>query len=230
MNKYKTSVSLFFFIILLFSFVMSCDHGQIGGADISYNYIPGDEIFEERMAFFNGVWYSYYAGRQLDSYRIHKWEDLITNDEYMESIEDAFPDFFSPSPVTYVSNLTPGNDDYILRYGGSYIGLVRGINIFNEDLGRGAIIIEYFEATPDRLLSGSKDEMRSSKPFFGIYFRVIGNDTVQMANSIDTAAMRERKPYYTEQASLLEAFDKFTVENEAEFITWGVVYPQVREK
>jgi len=51
-----------------------------------------------------------------------------------------------------------------------------------------------------------------------------------MANAVDLAALYAGKPYYTEKGTLQEAIDANTVENEAEFISWGVVIPQDREK
>jgi hypothetical protein len=50
-----------------------------------------------------------------------------------------------------------------------------------------------------------------------------------MANAVDLAAMYAGKPYYTEKATLDEAIAANSVENEAEFISWGVVIPQDRE-
>jgi hypothetical protein len=47
---------------------------------------------------------------------------------------------------------------------------------------------------------------------------------------VDLAALYRGKKYYTETATLDEAVEKNTVENEAEFISWGVVIPQDREK
>jgi hypothetical protein len=50
-----------------------------------------------------------------------------------------------------------------------------------------------------------------------------------MANPVDLAAMYAKNHYYTEQGTLVEAVGVFDVENEAEFISWGVVFPQDRE-
>ena len=58
---------------------------------------------------------------------------------------------------------------------------------------------------------------------------MLDTDTVQMANAVDLAALYAGKKYYTEQASLQEAIALNTVENEAEFISWGIVIPQQRE-
>ncbi|MDR2517655.1 MAG: hypothetical protein LBC88_09790, partial [Spirochaetaceae bacterium] len=67
------------------------------------------------------------------------------------------------------------------------------------------------------------------RPFFGVYYRMLDADTVQMANAVDLAALYAGEKYYTEQATLHEAIALNTVENEAEFISWGIVIPQERE-
>jgi hypothetical protein len=51
-----------------------------------------------------------------------------------------------------------------------------------------------------------------------------------MANAVNLAAMYKGESYYTETEHLLEAVAKNTAENEAEFVSWGVVIPQGREK
>ena len=230
------------------SLFWSCDYGKIGGADKSDTYYPKDEVFEERMNFLSGVWYSHYAGiGRLDSYRIRKWSDLTTADQ--KKIMNFFhinPDV--DSPRTYATQDTPKNSDYVLLYDGTvygrqddddsddtehfgsgYMGLVRAINLFYDNKNRGAVIIEYFEGA-DPLWLSRQGLTRGEKPFFGVYYRVIDSNTVQMANAIDLAAMYAGKFYYTEKRTLQEAVDANTVENEAEFISWGVVIPQDRER
>jgi hypothetical protein len=51
-----------------------------------------------------------------------------------------------------------------------------------------------------------------------------------MANAVDLEALYKGKKYYTEKATLQVAVESNTVENEAEYIAWGVVIPQDREK
>jgi hypothetical protein len=51
-----------------------------------------------------------------------------------------------------------------------------------------------------------------------------------MANAVDLAALYAGKRYYTEKGTLAEAIAANSVENEAEFISWGNVTPQMREK
>jgi hypothetical protein len=115
------------------------------------------------------------------------------------------------------------------------MGLVRAINIFNGNINRGAIIIEYFEKADPSWLSDPNGYSwqgleAGEKPFFGIYYRVLEPDVVQMANAVDLAAMYAGEIYYTEKGTLQEAIDFNSVENEAELISWGVVIPQDREK
>ncbi|MDR2798895.1 MAG: hypothetical protein LBB80_11185, partial [Treponema sp.] len=62
------------------------------------------------------------------------------------------------------------------------------------------------------------------------YYRVLDNGTIQMANAVNLENLYAGKPYYTETQTFQEAIDCNTVENEAEFISWGVVIPQDREK
>jgi hypothetical protein len=108
-----------------------------------------------------------------------------------------------------------------------YIGIVRAVNIFNNDPTRGAIIIEYFKGGCP---TWDVDIAYGQRPFFGIYYRELSADIVQMANAVDLAALYAGQKYYTEQLTLNEAIELNTVENEAEFISWGVVIPQDREK
>jgi hypothetical protein len=231
-------------------------YGQLGGADLTGTCWPGDPEFEERMAFLSGVWYSHYAGiGRLDGYRAGKWgygdrdfRGLIQNSGKI----GLFPEFDAgPGGYDTVTGATARlNGDWFMFYddtvygetdeggGGNggfedviggrsrYIGIVRAINIFNGDRDRGAIIIEYLKGcTPT--WGGLGDERH---PFFGIYYRVLGPDVVQMANAVDLAALYDGRPYFTETATLDEAIAANTVENEAEFISWGVVIPQDRER
>jgi hypothetical protein len=111
---------------------------------------------------------------------------------------------------------------------GSFMSVVRAINIFNNDKNRGAIIIEYFENAEAKWLERQGLEP-GERPFYGIYYRVLEQNLVQMANAIDFAALYNGVIYCTEQKTLEDAINLNTVENEAEFINWGVVIPQDRE-
>ena len=244
-------IPLLFIFYYLF-IISSCDYGQLGGADQTSSFYPGDPVFEERLNFICGVWYSRYAGiGRLDGYRIRKWSELTAADKI--KMQALFPAFNISSPKTYSTQDTPGNDDYILFYddtvygqqddesegqetwGFGYIGVVRAINIFNDNKDRGAIIIEYFEkADPEWLYDPDGYAWQGlapgEKPFFGIYYRVLEPNVVQMANAVDLAALYAGKLYHVEKKTLMEAVDFNSVENEAELISWGVVIPQQREK
>jgi len=250
MKRFINTTVLFCAVIFLF---WSCDYGKLGGADQTGTYYPDDAVFIERMNFMCGLWYSNYPGiGRLDGYRIRKWSDLTSADK--AKIMSLFPTLNIASPKTYSEKIVPKNSDYIFLYddtsygqdgddsastdgnwGFAYMGLVRAINIFNGDKDRGAIIIEYFEETDPNWLwdpdgYAYQNLARGEKPFFGIYYRVLSHDVIQMANAINLEALYAGKPYYTEKATLDEAIDANSVENEAEFISWGVVIPQDREK
>jgi len=253
-NREKGPVLTLFLVICYLLFVISsCDYGKLGGADQTVTYYPGNAVFTERMNFLCGVWYSHYAGiGRLDGYRIRKWGELSAADK--AKAQSLFTAMNISNLKTYSSKKVPQNNDYILIYddtvygqsddassatdgnwGFAYMGLVRAINIFNEDKNRGSIIIEYFEeADPNWLWDPNgyayQGLAKGEKPFFGIYYRVLTPDIVQMANAVDLAALYAGERYYTEKGTLDEAIDANGVENEAEFISWGVVIPQDRDK
>jgi hypothetical protein len=234
---------------LLFAVLFSsCDYGKLGGADQTGTYYPGETVFEERLGFLCGVWYSHYAGiGRLDGYRIRRWRDLTAADKTKAQALFLLLDINSPK--TYSGKNVPQGSDYILLYdssvygqqdgdeatvsgggGGGFMGLVRAINIFNDDIKRGAIIIEYFEGAWPRWLTEKQGLSEGEKPFFGVYYRVLSPNIVQMANAVDLAELALEHHYYTEKGTLDEAIKVNGVENEAEFISWGVVIPQDREK
>ncbi|MDR1566481.1 MAG: hypothetical protein LBS48_04255 [Treponema sp.] len=95
------------------------------------------------------------------------------------------------------------------------------VNIFNDD--------NVLMAAPPLWLDRWPESSSGQRPFFGIYYQVLNRDTVQIANAVNLAALYNGEAYYTETKTLEEAIDKNTVENEAEFISWGVVIPQDRE-
>jgi hypothetical protein len=238
----------FVLIIFIIGFLFhACDYGQLGGADQTGTYKPGDAVFEERMAFLSGVWYSHYAGiGRLDGYRIRRWSDFKAADRV--KAEALFSDIDIDNLKTWDKKDSPKPDDYVFMYdssvygeddkgsggtelsvdSGSFMGVVRAINIFNNDKNRGAIIIEYFEKAEAKWLE-RQGLSPGERPFYGIYYRVLEQNLVQMANAIDFAALYAGVLYCTEQKTLKEAINLNTVENEAEFINWGVVIPQDRE-
>jgi hypothetical protein len=236
-------VKFLIFLSVIFLF-WSCDHGQLGGADRTDTYYPADALFEERLQFLCGVWYSHnpYSDEKMDGYRIRKWSDFNNTDKVRAEALFSGINFSAGNPKTYSTQDYPQNGDYVVLFddnpsgepwGYGFMGLVRAINIFNGDKNRGAIIVEYFEGADPKWLSDPNSYSYQGlapgeKPFFGIYFKVIDSDTVQMANPLNLAAMYAGNPYYTEQGTLNGAVKKFAAENEAESIDWSVVFPQIR--
>jgi len=238
MNRMKNVILTLFAAGFLF---WSCDHGQIGGADRTDTHYPADALFEERLDFFCGTWYSYepYNNDKMDGYRIREWSTLTNADKTRVQALFSGINFNADNPKTYATQDFPQDGDYVVlfddnasgsSYGFGFMGMVRAINIFNGNKNRGSVIIEYFKNAAPLWLSETQGLTPDEKPFFGIYFRVLSTDTVQMANPVDLAGMYDKQPYYTEKGTLDEAIKTFDVENEAEFITWGVVFPQIREK
>ena len=208
---------------------------------------PLEGSFEERMAFLSGTWFSHAGGTRLDGYRIWRWSDVT--DEDREKMRIVFPALEVDSLRTY-SGQEPKDSDYILLYDDmvygqpddgegenegfegfdvGYMGLVLAVNTFNNDIERGSIIIEYFEGADPLWLSLSQGLMPGERPFFGLYYRVLTPNTVQFANTVNLAAMYAGKPYFTETKTFQEAINAFTVENEAEYVSWAFV-PHDREK
>ena len=243
MNRIKSVLLILFAAGFLF---WSCDHGQLGGADRTNTYYPTDAIFKERLEFLCGVWYSHYpySDEKMDGYRIREWSTLTTADKARAQALFSGINFNTDNPKTYSTKDHPKNGDYVILFddnpsgepwGFGYMGLVRAINIFNSNIKRGAVIIEYFDKADPLWLSDPNGYSyqglsRGQKPFFGIYFKVSNSNTVQMAHPVDLYALENTSdPYYTEQGTLNGAVKKFDVENEAEFINWGVAYPQIKE-
>jgi hypothetical protein len=220
------------------------EYGRLGGADITGRYKPRDEQFIALMENLSGVWYSHYAGiGRLDGYRIGKWEDFDTimaekkamlpqpvpAQTYGASAEPIVPAdyfvFYDSSVYGQKEDQGPSAPGWDYNFG--FCGIVRGVNLFYGRQERGAIIIEYLEGCAPQWDADIKDGQR---PFFGIYYRFLEPDRVQMANAVDLEALYNGEKYYTEKKTLQEAIDSNTVENEAEYISWGVVIPQDREK
>jgi hypothetical protein len=191
-----------------------------------------------------GVWYSHYGARRMDGYRIGLWSEIK---EVLGNKLSLFPGFDPDNPQLY-DGYAIKDDDYFLFYddtvfgeddngvGGNggweslitrYIGIVRTINIFNDNAKTGSVIIEYLEGCYPRW---SQDVLLWPLPFFGMYYRVLNPDCIQMANAVDLAALAAGKRYYTETATLQEAIVKNSAGNDSEFIAWGVVWPQDREE
>jgi hypothetical protein len=232
------------------SALFSCEdqYGKLGGADETGTFYADYDVFDvfgDTLSTLSGVWYSHYAGMgRLDGYRIGQMRDFeaLMEDSGKTAL---FPKMLRPLETYGASPFT--EDDYFVFYddtvfgqsdqgmGGNggwdglvtrYIGIVRAINVFNGDPNRGAIIIEYLSGCAPQW---DPDIKNGQRPFFGMYYRVLDHNTVQMANAVDLAALYAGKKYYTETRTLQEAVDYNTVENEAECISWGVVIPQDRE-
>jgi hypothetical protein len=231
-------------------------YGRIGGADETTTIGGGDESADQDsepgtpkdgvagiLDPWRGVWYSYYGGFRTDGYRVGLWGEIK---DRLGSKLGLFPDFDPDNPRLH-DGYTIRDEDYFIFYddtvygedesgnGGKggwegfitrYIGIVRAVNIFNGNPDTGAVIIEYLDGCYPQW---SLDVLLMPLPFFGVYYRVINPDCIQMANPVDLAALAAKKRYYTETAALEEAIAKNSAENEGEFISWGVVIPQDRE-
>jgi hypothetical protein len=232
-------------VIINFSLLITnCDapYGKLGGADLTTTYDTA-EIIERIIDRFCGKWYSFFNGLRLESYRIGRWRDresIIPPDKRVQ-----FSAFEIDAPKFREAAANIDDDEYFIFFddtvygqsadgsgggagwGSSYLGIVRVVNIFNGDRDTGAIIIEYLDGAYP---SGSAEVLNIPLPFFGIHYRVINQDSVQMANPIDLAALMAGEQYYTETATLEEAVLKNTASNNGEFITWGLVTPQERER
>jgi hypothetical protein len=231
--------------------------GKLGGADVYATGGPGGAEFERVLAGMSGVWYSHYGAARLDGYRIGKFGENGAN--FARELGPAklalFPtngdDFAAPYPLYQGDEeeaYVPGADDYYIfcddtvygqnenGQGGNggwgnlvarYAGIVRAVNVFNNDEKTGAVIVQYFKGCAP---TWSADIRNGQRPFFGMYYRVLGPDVVQMANAVGLAALNSGDEYYTETATLAEAVEKNNAVNDSEFINWGVVWPQDRER
>jgi hypothetical protein len=233
---------------LLALLVSSCGnpYGEVGGADATrtiYDLAGIAGIIEG----WQGLWYSHYGQRRLDGYIIGTWENIKTVAGDKLALFPGFdpdnPKFLNAEGRAVPANLNAG--DYFILYddtvygegedggaaaswGFGFMGIVRAVNVFNGDEGTGAVIIEYLDGAYPRWepdLFGPPP-----LPFFGIYYRVLNSDCIQMANASDLAALAAGEKHYTETASLEEAAAKNNAENSDEFVSWGVVIPQDREK
>ncbi|MDR2185508.1 MAG: hypothetical protein LBO80_07575 [Treponema sp.] len=206
---------------------------------------PPDPNLNLILSSLTGVWYSHFPGiGRLDGYRIGRWKDF---DTLMGTAKlNLFPGLQRFTYTSQTGSNVPGADDFFVFYddtvygqdddgtGGSegwemvyrYIGIVRAVNIFEDDPDRGAIIIEHLSGCAPTWDDDIKDGQR---PFFGIYYK-IDTGVVRLANTADLEAMDQGEKYYTETATLQEAIDKNTAENDSAFVVWSVVTPYEREQ
>jgi hypothetical protein len=231
--------------------------GKLGGADQYASLEPGgaETPFERILAGMSGEWYSRYGAQRLDGYRIGKFSENGKNfeQEMGEAKLKMFPtngDPFEPPYPLYQGGeaeaYLPKADDYYIVYddtvygqneegeGGNggwgdlvmrYAGIVRAVNVFNNDENTGALIVQYFVGCAP---TWSEDVRGGDLPFFGMYYRVLGENKIQMANAVGLEDLYASKKYYTETATLKEAVEKNNTVNDSEFINWGIVWPQER--
>jgi len=147
-----------------------------------------------------------------------------TNDE---NIQGALPALLRGEWVFIQPGLTTAAERYVIdetviQYGYGdgesqydFKGDIRFVSNYSEDSG--VIIIEY------------TDTERPSYPgyngnsFFGIYYRNLKTNTVQLANSINLADLSA-----PDTATLEEAIAKFTRFRMGSFVDWSVVQHQSR--
>jgi hypothetical protein len=231
--------------------------GTRGGADVSTNYDAEQSAFDGILAGMSGAWYSHYGANRLDGYRIGKFGEggenfarelgptkLALFPTNNDPLEPPYPLYQGGETEPYV----PNAEDYYLFYddtvygqddggeGGNsgwgslvmrYAGIVRAATVFNNDEKTGVIIVQYFKGCAPTWSAAIRDGQR---PFVGMYYRVRNEDVIQMANAIELAGLYTGEEYYNETATLEEAVEKNNAVNDSEFISWGVVWPQDRER
>jgi hypothetical protein len=231
--------------------------GTLGGADQYTSLEPGgaETPFERILAGMSGVWHSRYGAERLDGYRIGKFGE--NGENFAKEMGPAklalFPangDTFGPPYPLYrggeEEDYIPKADDYYLFYddtvygqneegeGGNggwgdlvmrYAGIVRAVNVFNNDEKTGAVIVQYFVGCAP---TWSADVRDGGRPFFGMYYRVMDKNKIQMANAVELENLYAGETHYTDTATLQEAIEKNNAVNDSEFISWGIVWPQER--
>jgi hypothetical protein len=154
--------------------------------------------------------------------------DFYADNGYPNGLDDAYFVFYDDTVYEYQPG-DGGNGGWgDFRMG--YVGIVKAVNTFGKDLygeDSGAVIIQYLEGC----FPNWDPDFPGPPPlsYFGVYYRVMGPDTIRMANAVNLGALAAKKKYYTERPTLQGAIELNTVENEGEFISWGVVIPQDRE-
>jgi hypothetical protein len=151
--------------------------------------------------------------------------DFPRGSDYPEGLEDAYFIFYDDT--VYESEPGDGGnggwEDLQMRY----LGIVKAVNTFNEN-GTGAVILHYLEGC----FPAWDEDFIGPPPhcYFGLYYRIRDDDAVYLANAVDLASLYAGEKYYTETATLSAAIAKNSAENGKEFISWGVVMVQERER
>jgi hypothetical protein len=229
-------------------------YGTVGGADVTDTYRSPEDI-ARHLGDCQGGWYSWYGNRLESGFVIGQWKTIDSIDQKLEvfpGFDRNDPRFLDsegvPVPAQHASASARGrrgtihDDDYFIMYDetvygqsgnsigaspgprrASYLAILRGVNIFDHDSDRGALVVEYLAGCyPDRYPFNGEPK---TLPFFGIFFRVLGRDTRQMANPIKLADRLNNRPYYTETEDLDAAFLQSAVENAVEFVDWALEPP-----
>ena len=140
------------------------------------------------------------------------------------NIQGALPDLLRGEWIYVQPGMSTPAERYIiendtLQYIGyadgdtNYKGEIRFVSNYRADSG--VIIIEYTESPTYDGHNGNS--------FFGVYYRNLKYDTVQIANAIDPDGVSS-----PDTATLEEAIGKFTRLNMGNYVNWGVVQPQRR--
>jgi hypothetical protein len=232
-----SKIFLTLYLILSTLYLVGCaePYGELGGADKTTS-----ADIASIMEPMSGVWYSHYAAKRLDGYTIGQWKEIKS---VLGSKLNLFPSFNPDSPRLHDGYAIQPDDYYMFNddtvygqnedgsgsgnddWGFGFIGIVRAVNIFNGNPKTGAIIIEYLDGAYPQW---SPEVVNTPLPFFGVFYRVLNPDCIQMANAVDLSALANGEPYYTETKTLAEAITKNSAINDGEFISWGVVIPQDR--
>ncbi|MDR2803000.1 MAG: hypothetical protein LBB22_01760 [Treponema sp.] len=229
-RRLAAALALAVFLVCSYS---ACENGVVGGADETETDKPVN-----LPADLPGVWYSYYGEERLDGYHIGLIKNLAG--DLASKLPVDFPNYKRSLKDGY----TIKDTDYYIYYddlggyGGTrygFLGVVRAVNLFPDSAGNkaaGAVIFEYMNGCYPNWTDLSK------KPFMAVYYRIIDHNHIQMANPIDLAKLADYNEdeslgtavYAVETATLNEAVNKFTAAKDQEYINWGVVISQTRNK
>jgi hypothetical protein len=126
--------------------------------------------------------------------------------------------YIQPGSSTPAERYVIDNDTLQYGYGNGesdydFKGNIRFVSNYNATSG--VIIIEYTQKPSYPLYNDNS--------FFGIYYRSLATNTVQLANSINLYDLSA-----PDTATLEEAIGKFTRINMSNYVGWGNVQPQRR--